>query len=427
MFRKPFLLLAFTVSLGQNMIFTQEVQKSTDMPTDIVGELPEKEDLDIDESTETYKSGTVKISEAMLEKIQEMEEIAKEEKGQNNDIILERLLGKLWSKILLMRFNDEFIEALADESIDWRVRFAMIRVKSEFVTNRKINKYMPALLKILADKKANPQVRGTIAHAVSKAIRNKNNDEARKVLTDIAFDKETPGELMQHVWSVLGSIGIDDVSRIEEIMYRKPGQDINDIGINLSAVRALCPSKDPKAVDLIIKILDISSPDAFFNVIAIEELTCVVFYYPERRAELDPIIVPKLLKLVDDRSYRGASRRDAANLLIRMGVKEVYEPITKWFLPVKGEIAEQGKGGGRIDFRFGAKFLAELCDKRGIKVLENVLKNFPTDSRWAIGKEWCEEKGLKFPEDDADYKTIKKRLEKLKNCTKPTPKAMWEE
>jgi hypothetical protein len=198
---------------------------------------------------------------------------------------------------------------------------------------------------------------------------------------------------MEPVMAVLGAAGMDDVDRLIEIMNREP-KSLNDIGVNLNAIRALCDSKNPKAVDLLMKVFMESAPDSFFNATAIEELGCVVMTSPEKRAKVEPVLVPKLLELVDDRSYIGASRRDAAALLIRMKVKEVYEPITRWFLPVSEWLPEKNAGGGRTDVTFGAQYLADLCDKRGIKVLEEVLKQYPTDSRWIGHKEILEKKGL---------------------------------
>jgi hypothetical protein len=165
------------------------------------------------------------------------------------------------------------------------------------------------------------------------------------------------------------------------------------------------------------KVFMESAPDSFFNATAIEELGCVVMTSPEKRARVEPVLVPKLLELVDDRSYMGVSRQDAAALLIRMKVKEVYEPITRWFLPVSGELSEKNGGGDGTDITLGAKYLADLCDKRGIKVLEGVIKQYPTDSRWIRHKEILEKKGIKFPEEDYDYRLIEERLERLKKCS----------
>lgn len=83
---------------------------------------------------------------------------------------------------------------------------------------------------------------------------------------------------------------------------------------------------------------------------------------------------------------------------------------------MKGIVAEVGGGGSEIDVAFGAQFLADLCDKRGIAVLEEVLRKYSTDPRFSWSKEQYAIKGVKYPEDTPHYKQIKEDFERLKNC-----------
>lgn len=414
MLRMKLILIQLFILCGYSFAVPNESQKPAAAYSPSVEQTvnPQKEDIEVSESTVPYRLGGVKISTTLRKKILEMESIAVQDKGQDSPTF-DRLGNKIWLKIVPIRFNDEFVEILADKKVDWRVRFVLINVKRRLVSDRKIEKYLPAFKKMLLDNSEHPKVRGIVATMIGELA--PTNEEVKVLLTSVAADSATPPEVVQPAMSMLGLAGIDDIDRLVEIMDRRP-KDANDIGVSLNAVRALCRSKNPKAPDLLMKIFDESVPDSFFNVTAIEQFQCMMRTSPERRAKLEPVLVPKLIKLLDDRSYIGASRQDAARLLIYLKAKGVYEPITRWFLPVRGTTAETGGGGSEIDVTFGAQFLADMCDKRGIPVLEEVLKKYPIDPRFSWAKESCEKEGIKYPEGASDYKKIKERLERLRKC-----------
>ncbi len=386
-------------------------------------EEPPLEDLEPGESTAPYKAGGVKVSASLRKKIQELEMIAAEEKGQD-DAALERIYGENGGKLALLRFNNELVEVLADKEVDWRVRYLLLRVKKFMVTSRSVEKRLPALKTMLADRAQHPRVRGGVALLISSGLAKEHVD-IREVMTEIAVDTAAPAALLEPVMAVLGGAGIDDVDRLLEIMNRAPGS-FNEVGINLNAIRSLCRSQNPKAPELLMKILEESAPDSFFNVTAIEGLQCMIVSSPERRAALVPVLTPKLLKMVDDRSYMGASRNYAAELLVRLNVREVYEPITRWFLPVgEDRMPVKDSGGGAADVFWGTRLLADLCDKRGIKAMEDVLKKYPADTRFTWEKENLIERGLKFPEGSVHYKRIQEHLKRLKKCVRENRKATW--
>jgi hypothetical protein len=400
--------IPFVVFCGDNTVEAVQVENPyfDGTPTD---------DLAPGESTAPYKAGGVKVSASLRKRIRELERIAAGEKGQD-DAALERILGKLWLKLGLLRFNEELVEILGDRSVDWRLRTLIVVVKRETTTGRKKRKYLPALVGILEDRTQHTRLRGAVASFVGETA--EDSEEAREALARIVSDPETPSEVLQSAMAQLGVAGTDDIDLLLTLMSR-PQRDPNDLGMGMNAIRALCRSKNPRAIDLLVKIFEETPPDSFYNVTAIRQLNCVRNRHPGKWAELEPRLVPRLLALVDDRSRIGASRNESAELLVKMGVKEVYEPITRWFLPSGkegGQFAVEGGGGGGTDVTFGAKFLADLCEERGIKVLEEVLAKYPTDPRWTVNAPYLKKNNMRFPEDDYYYKLIQERLNRLKEC-----------
>jgi len=210
-------------------------------------EEPPLEDLEPGESTAPYKAGGVKVSASLRKRIQELEKIAAGEKGQD-DAALERISGEIGGKLALLRFNNELVEVLADRDVDWRVRYLLLRVKKFMVTSRSVEKRLPALKTILADRTQHPRVRGSVALLISSGLAKEHAD-IREVMTAIAVDTTAPAALLEPVMAVLGGAGIDDVDRFLEIMNRAPGS-FNEVGINLNAIRSLCRSQNPKAPEL---------------------------------------------------------------------------------------------------------------------------------------------------------------------------------
>lgn len=414
MVRITLILIQLFIICGYSFAVPLEPQKSTAAYSPDVNQAdnPQKEDIGVNESTAPYSLGGVKISASLRKKILELETIAAQEPGQDNSAS-ERLAGKIWLKIIPIWFNDEFVEVLADKEVDWRVRDSLINVKRRFVSDRKIGKYLPAFKNMLLDNSEHPKVRGSVAMLIGELAQT--NQEVKALLTAVAADSGNPPEVVEPAMAVLGSVGVDDVDRLLEIMNRKQ-KGINGLGVSLNAIRALCESKNPKAPDLLIRIFNESAPDSFFNATAIEELGCL-FNTAERRKQFEPLVVPQLLKMLDDRSDRGASRIRAAELLVHIKAKGIYEPIARWFLPSDKSGAPKAGGGGNYrDVTFGARYIADICDKRGIPVLDGALKNFATDPRFSWSKEPDIKRGIKFPEEVPDYIEIKQQLKRLRDC-----------
>ncbi len=214
------------------------------------------EDLEPGESTAPYKAGEVKVSASLRKKIRELEKIAAGEKGQD-DAALERILGKLWLKLGLLRFNEELVEILGDRSVDWRLRTLIVVVKRETTTGRKKRRYLPALVGILEDRTQHARLRGAVASFVGEAA--EDSEEAREALARIVSDPETPSEVLQSAMAQLGVSGTDDIDLLLTLMSR-PQRNPNDLGMGMNAIRALCRSKNPRAIDLLVKVFEETPP-----------------------------------------------------------------------------------------------------------------------------------------------------------------------
>lgn len=339
--------------------------------------------------------------------------------------------------------DEEVLCALNDKGIDWRIRYYLLSTMSIKGIN---NKYSGDILRIAADKNEREEIRSV---AVMMLIDIYKEDKEVKVgLNEIARSSETPSKVLRSVMSVIGESGTDDADAIMEKVYY-PGKSMNDLGINLNGVSALGKSKDPRAFGYLIKIYDESRINSFFHVTAIETM----WYFvkdSERREMVRPVIVPRLLKLMDDRSYGGPSRREAAEILGYLQVKEAAEPIKRWFLPrvdlakelaeCRRKLSEGNKpidnnkymecwdelnklirdpyksGGNRMDIISGSRVLTQLGDKSAIAVLEKFLENYGNDIR-SGSLEWRKEfikNGGKFPDDIDDYQYVKNCLKALK-------------
>jgi hypothetical protein len=371
------------------------------------------EDLEPGESTAPYKAGGVKVSASLRKKILELEKIAAEEKDQD-DAALERLAEKAGAKLRSLRFNAELVEVLSDRTVDWRIRYGIMLQKNYSVGAGAIGRYTDSLIAIMRDKEDHARVRGMAAIMLLDAART--DSRVSEAMKETAKDPSTPGEVLNSVMTVVGYAGGDDVDMLMELTRREPA-DFNEIGINLNAIRALGKSKDPRAIGCLLKIFDESEPDSFYNATAIIQFWEFITK-PRERELVKPLIVPRFLKLLDDRSRRGSSRREAGSILAYLDVKEAVEPILRWFLPANGFSAKPGGGGNTMDVFFGAEYLARLGDARAIPVLERMIENFAVDSRWTWTQKRMEARGEKYPDDHQDYKHLKQRLKELKEKVK---------
>ncbi len=371
------------------------------------------EDLEPGESTAPYKAGGVKVSASLRKRIQELEKIAAGEKGQD-DAALERLAEKAGGKLDSLRFNAELVEVLSDKSVDWRIRYGIMLQKNYTVSARAIGRYADSLVAIMRDKEDHGRVRGMAAIMLLEVART--DSRVSEAMKETAKDPATPGEVLKNVMTVVGYAGGDDVDMLMELTRREPA-DFNEIGINLNAIRALGKSKDPRAIGCLLKIYDESAPDSFYHATAILQFWEHILT-PEGRELVKPLIVPRFLKLLDDRSRLGASRQEAAAILVYLGVKEAVEPILRWFLPADGFSAKPGGGGNTMDVSAGARLLVQLGDARAIPVLERMIDNFAVDSRWTWTQERMEARGEKYPDDHMDYKHLKQCLKDLKKKVK---------
>lgn len=391
---------------GCAIAFSHEPQKTIGLY--IVDVTSGSIDLSGGESKTSLTSGT-EVSERMAKKMRELERVAAGVKGQDA-AALETIGGKLSGTTVLLPLNSDLVAAIKDKRFDWRVRYVLLLHKSYTAGESKINEYSAAFIGIMRDKTEHERVRAMAAlMLVDVSAKSAGVNEALK---EVAKDPATPGEVLKAVMAAVGYAGIDDADVLMKLTERQPA-DFNEIGINLNAVRALGKSKDSRAIGYLIKIFDNSAPDSFYNYTAIEQFWHFIGN-PETRERVKPLIIPRFLKLLDDRSRIGSSRREAAEILAELKVKEAVEPILRWFLPANGTSAKVGGGGAVSDISLGAKALVKLGDKRAIPVLEHTIENFANDSRWSWAKIPMEKDGEKFPDDYLFYKQLKECLEELK-------------
>ncbi len=357
----------------------------------------------------TSKSHSTEVSERMVKKMREMEKITAEVRSQD-DAALETIGGKLEKTIDSLPFNKDLIAAIKDKRFDWHIRYLLVACKSHGASESELNRYAEDFAGIMLDKDENNRVRAVAARMLLEV--SEDNAKVKEAISAVAKSTDTPAEVLQVVMAVAGSSGMDDADVLMKLTERGPA-NINDVGINLNAVRALGKSKDPRAIGYLIKIFDESVPDSFYQVTAIQQFSDMI-NDPATKALAKPLIIPRFLKLLDDRSYLGASRDEAVAVLAKMDVKEAVDPILRWFLPAKETHAVEGGGGNRMDVYSGADALVKLGNKRAIPVLEQTINNFANDSRWSWGKDEMRRRGFKFPDDHQDYKHLKECLAALK-------------
>ncbi len=357
----------------------------------------------------TIESTRAEVSERMIKKMREMEKIAAEVEGQD-DAALEVLGGKLGKTLAALPLTKDLLFAIKDKRFEWRVRYLAMVYKSPMGGDFAANKYSDAFIEIMRDRSEHERIRAAAALILMDA--SKTNIKVKEAIAEVAKSSDTQAELLKSVMAVAGYGGVDDTDALMRLTERNPA-DLNEVGINLNAIRALGKSKNSRAFGSLVKIFDESEPDSFYNYTALQQ-----FWYfiktSEGRGQVRPVLVPRLLKLLDDRSYLGPSRREAAALLAELHTDEAVGPILRWFLPANETHAVVGGGGNSMDVYFGADALVKLGDKRAISVLEQTLNNFSNDSRWAWGKPEMLRRGLKFPDDHQDYKHLQKCLADLK-------------
>jgi hypothetical protein len=337
--------------------------------------------------------------------LKRINDFALSDKGGNREA-LEVLEHTLRKDIEELEVDADLLEAARDKKLDWKTRFLILerieRGAKKIDKDRELTLYSD----VLADNSEHDQVRKRAAEALMKPARTE--PKARKALEKAATDKALPADVLRSVMVSVGFSGLDDVDTLAELMKR-PAKTNNEIGINLNAVRALGKSKDPRAVGMLFEILDRSQPDSFFNMTALEQLSFIIRRGPEQMEKLRPMLTPRLLKLLDDRSRIGASRQTAARMLLRMNERKAIPQILKWVKP-----KEEGGGGHDTDMKWAFDILAEFQAKEVTSELQKVIDNVPNDTRWVDGKTIAERNGRKFPDSLPMYISLQECLKKLK-------------
>lgn len=293
------------------------------------------------------KAAATKTAEASkrADRLKTLNDAALADKAETREE-LAALGYKLGNKIEDLEVDKELLKAARDKNLDWKTRFLLLeRVehtgKKQITRDEELGLYSDAL----QDSDEHKEVRKRAAEALMEPSRTE--PKARKALEKAAKDKTLPADVLRSVMVSVGSSGMDDVDTLTELMKR-PAKTNNEIGINLNAVRALGQSKDPRAVGMLFKILDESHADSFFNMTALEQFSFIIRRGPEQMEKLRPMLTPRLLKLLDDRSRIGASRQKAARMLLRMNERKAIPQILKWVKP-----KEEGGGGHTIRMSHG--------------------------------------------------------------------------
>lgn len=352
--------------------------------------------------------GAASVTEASARRAQELKKLndaVLAGKAENREDLM-ALGSKLENRIDGLVVDKELLKAARDKSLDWKTRFLLLeRVeragKKKITKDEELGLYSDALL----DNGEHKELRKRAAQALMEPSRTEPN--ARKALEKAAKDKNLPDEVLWSVMVSVGSSGIDDVDTLAGLMAHEPKTN-NDIAINLNAVRALGQSKDPRAVGMLFKILDESQPDSFFNMTALEQLSFIIRRGPAEMEKLRPMLTPRLLKLLEDRSYIGASRQTAARMLLRMNERKAIPRILKWVKP-----KEEG-GGDETDMDWAFEILAEFKAKEVIPELQKAIDNVPNDPRWEADRKIAARDGDKFPESVPTYIGLQECLKKLK-------------
>ncbi|OGR69126.1 MAG: hypothetical protein A2081_06375 [Elusimicrobia bacterium GWC2_61_19] len=322
---------------------------------------------------------------------------------KDDDKTIQNLAYKLDSDVDALPIDKDLINSTRDKTLNWRTRYLLLG-RIGHAKDKKISKdeEMTLYSDTLLDKQEHDRVRKLAAWFLMEPA--KTNAKARQALSLAAKDKTMPGPVLESVMISAGYAGIDDVDALKGLMERDPKTN-NEIGINLNAVRALGKSKDPRAIGMLFKIMDESQPDSFYHATALGEFSAIL-RDPTTEVKIRAMLVPRLLKLLDDRSHYGASRQTAGRLLLRLNETRAIDPIIKWIKP------EKDGGGGGTDAVWAAEILAEFGDKRAIVPIEELLNNFATDVRWTeLIKRYPM---YRFPEEAIDYVHIQECLKKLK-------------
>ena len=354
------------------------------------------------------KADASKTAEASkrADRLKTLNDAALADKGETREE-LAALGYKLGKDIKALEVDGGLLKAARDKSLDWKTRFLILE-HVEHAGRKKITKDEELSLysDTLLDAGEHKELRKRAAQALMEPSRTE--PKARKALEKAAKDKALPADVLWSVMVSVGSSGMDDVDTLSELMKR-PAKINNEIGINLNAVRALGQSKDPRAVGMLFKILDESQPDSFFQGEALEQLSFIIRRGPKEMEKLRPMLTPRLMKLLDDRSRIGASRQTAARMLLRMNERKAITKILKWVKP-----KEEGGGVHNTDVRCAFEILAEFKAKEVIPELQCAIDNVPSDSRWVESKRIAERYGNKFPDSVSKYIGLQECLKKLK-------------
>lgn len=269
-------------------------------------------------------------------------------------------MGKAMAFPILYRHD--LLQAVKEASNYWCVRyFAAIGLSQS-----KADEIIDPLISVLLDRGADPRVRAGAAIGLQTVVLH--SQKAKDALTSVLYEPNASSFVISKVMMCLGRIGVDDIDLMIKISDA-PAASLNALGTNFNAIRSIARSKNPKALELLFKLIDKYPPNSLIRGVVFESWLDVSVARPRKFSLWRDRIAEKMIEVSH------TERSDLYDVIHLMG--RTRNPIVVDRLI---ELLEDPKQD-TVVVAFAAEALGMIGDRRALPHLQKLWDSLPNDPR----------------------------------------------
>lgn len=309
--------------------------------------------------------------------LEDMEQVVLAEPGQDGAALL-RLETRFNAHLIILGMRgsagslDNRVKAVADKSKDWRFRRFTAITLMDHSASKKVT---GALLSVLLDRIDHPGVRAGAAMGLYEAAMD--SATVRSALESVVRDTETAKDLFRDAVWCLGAVGADDLDLMLQVAGLAPvGNPLSPgrppILTNAGAIRAIARSRNPKALEVLISLLERYPSNSYLRGIVVDHLHSIAKTDVERLNPWRDKLVGPLLAMTYSEKFGEGPLNETVQLL---GLLRERRAVNRLI-----EIMNDPKIDPVMVCR-AAVALGEIGDKKALPYLEKVWEKLPNDSR----------------------------------------------
>lgn len=262
-----------------------------------------------------------------------------------------------------MLYRRDLLQAVTGKHNSWCIRyFAAIGLSQS-----KTEAIVDPLVSVLLDKDANPRVRAGAAIGLQTVVLH--SQKAKDALTSVLYETNASSILISKVMMVLGQIGVEDIDLMIKIADA-PAASLNALGTNFNAIRSIAQSKNPKALDLLFKLIDKYPPNSLIRGVVLEAWLDVSAARPKDFYLWRERIAEKMIEI--SRQERSGNLDDVIHLMAKTKSPIVVDRLIELLEDPKQDM---------VTVAFIAEALGIIGDRRALPHVQKLWDNLPNDPR----------------------------------------------